>query len=99
MRQAHQLYKQPAGSSSPSSASTVFVLSVFKNCLYIYIYDSMHSLCLRVVYFAFFSFCTRRPMSCLLFKIKSLWSVYRKNIYSQKGEKLPCMQNGATTNT
>lgn len=60
-RQAHQLYNYPAGSSSASYASTVFIFSLCKNFLYTYAYSSMHFLFIIAVYFMLLAF----ALTCL----------------------------------
>lgn len=60
-RQAHQLYNYPAGSSSASYASTVFIFSLCKNFLYTYAYFPMHFLFIIAVYFILLAF----ALTCL----------------------------------
>jgi len=107
-RQAHQLHNYSPGSSSASSASTVFTLGLFKNFLYVYVYFPMHFLCIIAVCFMFFSFCTLSRMTCLLFKKKKKRKKIKttpcrvfkgKTSIFREGRKPQCMQNSAVKNT
>lgn len=107
-RWAHQLYNYPAGSSSASSASTVFIFSLCKNFLYTYAYFSMHFLFIIAVYFMLLAFAlTCLWPFCYLKKTNELQTPQKetlaeglkeKHLFKEE-RKVPHMQSSVVTNT